>query len=117
MALRRFDEAVRESRALLTQDPEAWAPHLVLATVAARHGSSFPTLTAETHLAAVEANAPETADVYYLRGEMADRAADAIPLLDRALDLDPSHDGALLARSRRHTALKNFPAALADAAG
>ena len=115
LGLRQFDEAVRESRAVLTQDPDDWAPHLVLATVAARHGSSFPTLSVETHLAAVEENAPETADVYYLRGEMADRAAGRDPAARPRSGAGPVHDGALLARSRRHTALKNFPAALADA--
>jgi tetratricopeptide (TPR) repeat protein len=111
--LRRYPEAVQQAREILADDPNDWMGHLILALVAETH--EVPELSAEEHLQAVEDHAPETAEVFYLRGMLAESADEAIELLDQALARDPGHAEALSERSRRYVDKKNFQAALKDA--
>ena len=117
MRLARAGEAVAEARTLLTARPDDWRAHLILASAAGSSmpGSRSPEPDAAVHLAAVEADAPETAEVYFLRALMAEPVAVQLRLLDRALELDPAHVDALLERLNRYRSLKDFPAALGDA--
>jgi tetratricopeptide (TPR) repeat protein len=63
----------------------------------------------------VERLAPESADVYFLRGLLAKSASEAVELYTRALELNPAHTWALLRRGGRYLDLKNFDAAMVDA--
>jgi hypothetical protein len=109
------DQALAEARALLEDDPADWRGHLILAMLGNASPSAPRDLTSvRAHLEAVAHEAPETADVYYLRALATADAADAIGLLDRSLELDPAHGNALLERILRHAERTDFAAALAD---
>jgi tetratricopeptide (TPR) repeat protein len=117
IALAHFNEAAAEGEALLRKNPDDWAGHLILAASARGGGGAQRTrfgVSIEEHVKAVEALAPETAEAYYLRSLVADRATDALPLLNRALELDPGHAEALLARIQRFDEVHDYKAALAD---
>jgi serine/threonine protein kinase/Flp pilus assembly protein TadD len=109
-------EAVDQAERLLAQNPGDWRAHLILASTAGSRlaGMHSPALDAAAHMKIVQAHAPETADVYFLRALLAEPTSEQIRLLDRALELDPSHAEALLERINRYHRVKNFPAALAD---
>jgi serine/threonine protein kinase/Tfp pilus assembly protein PilF len=111
-------EAAGEALALLEKDPENWKAHLivVMAARSATASSTLHGLDVEEHVRALEANAPDTAEAYYARAEVTNKPQDKLRLLDRALELDPGHPEALLARCNLYRGtLKDFRAALADA--
>jgi tetratricopeptide (TPR) repeat protein len=117
MELDRGPEAVDEANALLEQNPDDWETHLILATVAKGAWDAVgavPTISAQEHVRFVESKAPETADAYYLRSLVADAPSEALELLDRAIELDPGHPGALVERVRRYEQLKDYPAAMEE---
>jgi tetratricopeptide (TPR) repeat protein len=116
LKLMRTREAVEQAEQLLVGNPNDWRAHLILASTAGSRlsGLHSPEIDPSKHMAIVEAHAPETADVYFLRALMAKTVAEQLQLLDKALELDPSHTEALLERINRHHAVKDFPAALAD---
>ena len=109
------EHALAEAQALLEDDPSDWRGHLILAMLRSTAPSALRDVTSvRAHLDAVARGAPETADVYYLRALASPDAAQAIGLLDRALELDPAHGNALLERILRHAERTDFAAALAD---
>jgi tetratricopeptide (TPR) repeat protein len=114
--LSRYPDAVGEAEALLADDPDDWRGHLILALAAGAPdlGDRVKTLSAKEHMQAVAAGAPETADAFFLQGLFEESDADALELLDRAIELDPTHADALLERCRRQIERKNFQAALLD---
>ena len=65
-------------------------------------GMHSAALDAEAHTKVVEAQAPEAADVYFLRALLAEHTGEQLRLLDRALALEPSHAEALLERINRY---------------
>ena len=110
------DRASAEAAALLAADPGDWRAHLILAMLASSGApsSARDLTTARVHLDAVARGAPDTADVHYLRALATSDADAAIALLDRALELEPAHGGALLERILRQSERVDFPACLAD---
>jgi tetratricopeptide (TPR) repeat protein len=67
------------------------------------------------HIRALEEIAPESADYYYLRYEIADGREQKLELLNRAIEIDPAHSLALL--NRMHVfknSFKDFNSALMD---
>ncbi len=116
LKLIRPQEAVDQAERLLVKNPNDWRAHLILASIAGSglSGLHVPNLDAQAHVKIVEARAPETADVYFLRALLEKRTSEQLRLLDRALALDPSHAEALLERINRYHLVKDFPAALAD---
>ncbi len=113
----RPEEALADADRLLARDANDWAAHLIKAValrgrggVEAQAGASIA-----SHLAVVEARAPETPDAFYLRALAETDPARAIALLDRAIDLDPAHGDALASRIRHRIALKHYAAAALDA--
>ena len=106
---KRYVEVIEEARAVLRADPDNWVAHMLIA-IAGKYG--VPSVDASRHLAAVEGLVPDTADAFYLRGNLADSHGEAIEWLDRALELDPGHLLALRQRAYRHGSLKNLPAAI-----
>jgi tetratricopeptide (TPR) repeat protein len=109
-------EAVEQAERLLARNPDDWRAHAILASIAGSRlsGMHSPALDARAHAKFVEAQAPETADVYFLRALLEERTSEQLRLLDRALALEPSHAEALLERINRYLLVKDFPAALAD---
>jgi serine/threonine protein kinase/tetratricopeptide (TPR) repeat protein len=103
------DRAAEEARKVLARDPTSWPAHLVLAVAGRAMGGT----SIDEHLRFVESRAGETAEAYYLRSLVAE-SREAVPLLDRAIELDPGYVQALVARINRLTALKDFRAALPD---
>ena len=69
----------------------------------------------EPHLRVVEASAPESAEAYYLRALGTKDTRRRIELLDRALDLNPGHQFASLARMNALGDLKDFELELTEA--
>jgi serine/threonine protein kinase/Flp pilus assembly protein TadD len=112
MKSNRVLDAVTEAKGLLNDDPDDWTAHLILARAA--NSIHVLGLSAEEHVRAVESMAPETAEAYYLRSLLADSSSQAVELLNRALELDPDDNEALVARINRYEALKDHPAALQD---
>jgi len=112
--LGRGQEALREGEALVMKDSSDWLGHLIIVAASDEHGVFYGG-DLEPHLEAVERQAPDTADVNYLRSIAADSARTAMEHLNRALQLDPGHTEALSARVWRNMELKDFQAALADA--
>jgi len=105
-------DAVVEARRLLEEAPEDWTAHLILARAA--NSIHVQGLDADEHIRAVESMAPETAEAYFLRSFLAGSSSQAIELLNRALELNPADNEALVERINRHEALKDHPAALQD---
>jgi tetratricopeptide (TPR) repeat protein len=108
-----FQRAADEAQGLLEQDPNDWTAHLILAVAASK--GLLSGIPADEHLKAVEVHAPATAEAHYLQAVLEDSDAEAVELLDRALELEPAHAPALYERMSRRAALKNFPAAMEDA--
>jgi tetratricopeptide (TPR) repeat protein len=114
MQLGRTREAVEIAQGLLASEPDDWTAHLILAAAAESRTDPRTTIAAGEHVRAVERLAPETAEAYYLRALMLDSSAEAVALLDRALEIDPGNVDALVERIQRRIWLKNFGAALVD---
>jgi serine/threonine protein kinase/predicted Zn-dependent protease len=113
LQLRRDEEVIAEVQTVLAENPNDWTAHAILAFVGKK--ANRPAIPVEQHLAAVERLAPESADVYYLRGILEKSNTEAVELLTRALELDPAHTWAILERNIRYQTLRNVKAAMADA--
>jgi tetratricopeptide (TPR) repeat protein len=113
----RWWDALADAREVLRQDPDNWEAHLLVAANA-RHGDLY-SIPFEEHLDATEDVSPESADADFLRGCLEvygrGRRRESIPWFTRALERDPGHVLALEARCRQYRALRDMPAALADA--
>jgi tetratricopeptide (TPR) repeat protein len=68
----------------------------------------------EEHAKAVGRFAPDTADAWFVRGLVANSAAEAVRCFDRALELDAGHYWAFSYRGAMYRLLGNYPAAIAD---
>jgi serine/threonine protein kinase/Flp pilus assembly protein TadD len=106
--LGRSAEAARDARDLIEENAGDWTAHLILAR------AGLPGTPVEEHVRFVEANAPATADAYFLRSMLADSVRDRLETLDRAIDLDAGHAEALQARIGCHIRLKDLEAAILD---
>jgi serine/threonine protein kinase/Tfp pilus assembly protein PilF len=113
MGQHRYQQAADEAQTLLASNANDWTAHLILAVAATK--GLLSGITTDEHLEAVSMNAPKTAEAYYLRAVMADSDRQAVELLHSALALEPAHASAVFERISRHVALKDFPAAMADA--
>ncbi len=118
--------------AILARDPNYWKAHLLLAYVYYRSANPGPVynppdsivrrLTKEQireklayHRMQVALRIPETAEAYFLRAATEDDHVKAISFLDKALELEPGHFGALMARAHRHAGIRQYEAMLRDA--
>lgn len=110
------EEVERQAQELLTREPDDWRGRLILAMLSS--GTSTTTgwgsEPIDKHLAFVERMAPETADAYYLRAIASTSDANAIALLDSAIELDHAHADALFERAVRHASLTEYPECLLD---
>jgi len=106
-----FVEAAGEAEGVLGRLPDDWTAHAVLAA-AARSGF-IADVDVGGHARAVERLAPASADAFYLRALLTEDSKERLRLLDRALDLDPSHLPAIAARADSLLALKDFAGAVA----
>ena len=77
--------------------------------------TTFTNFFLHVHPTKVRLRAMEFTRTFYLGGLIADTNIEAVEWLDRALELDPAHDLALIERSQRYAILRDLPAALADA--
>jgi tetratricopeptide (TPR) repeat protein/tRNA A-37 threonylcarbamoyl transferase component Bud32 len=96
-----WGEAADEARAVLDREPDNWTAHAILAGLGHWDNTGdygLPAIPIEEHRRFVEANAPETAEAYYLRSLSAESATERAALLDRALELNPGDSVALVER-------------------
>lgn len=114
----RLDEAVEQARRRLESDPDDWVAHSTLLHAALKSeflDSEKLNIPIEEHLRAVETLAPESAHIYYLRTLSAGLGTtQALPLLNRALELDPGHADALVLRINMLAHQGDFEAAILD---
>ena len=104
-------EAANDAKELLRRDPDDWTAHAVLAAA----GRVIGDVDIEEHARAVERLAPKSADAFNLRALLTEDDGERLRLLDLALEMDPSHTRALVARVNALVEWKDFPAAIATA--
>jgi tetratricopeptide (TPR) repeat protein len=105
-------ELIRVAREILAGAPDDWEAHGWLAYLGAYE--ELGDIPVQEHVAALEKNAPDTAEAWYLRGISARSIRERIRCFDRALDLDPGHALALLRRAQARGDLRDTAAAIAD---
>jgi tetratricopeptide (TPR) repeat protein len=115
---RRFRDLANIAQGVLAEHPDDWEAHGWMA-FAGQAGGAGPEdrladLPVSEHVAAVSRLAPDTADVWYLKGLIAKSHHEAVRCYDRALELDPGHAWARYGRAMAFQALCRFPDAVAD---
>jgi len=108
-----FDAAAKEAKQLLERSPDDWIAHATLAA-SARQGWILD-VDVEKEARTVERLAPQSADAFYLRAIVTEDINQRRLLVDKALELDPSHLPALLQRANDLTAWRDFAGAGATA--
>jgi tetratricopeptide (TPR) repeat protein len=125
----RMQEAADEARLVLETDPQNYAAHAILASLALypirveMHGDASVSIESyqllridpEPHLRVVEAIAPESAEAHYVRALNTTDTRQRIELLDKALDLNPSDQLASVARMIALSDLQDHELVLAEA--
>jgi serine/threonine protein kinase/Tfp pilus assembly protein PilF len=124
LGMRKLRELAELAREVLESEPENWEAHgwMAFAGKASGHPDAYfsgresglADILAEEHAEAVERLAPDSAEAWYVKGLAARTATDAVRCFDQALERDPGHAWALLARGQAHRDLCDFPAAIAD---
>jgi serine/threonine protein kinase/predicted Zn-dependent protease len=107
-------DVVQDARQRLSHEPDDWVAHLILAFAGTNDYDPDPTIDAETHVRALERLAPESAEAYFMRAQIAGGPRERLELLDRGLEISPRNARALNTRIDTRIQLKDFQSAFLD---
>jgi serine/threonine protein kinase len=112
----RLRDLANIAQRILAGHPDDWEAHAWTAFAGSGESDSdrLADIPVAEHVAAVSRLAPDTVDVWYLKGLIAVSHHEAVRCFDRALELDPGHAWARYGRAMANRTLCKFPEALAD---
>ena len=109
-------ELAKLAGAILATHPDDWEANAWLAFAGSGEDDRYrlADIPVAEHVAAVAKVAPDTRDVWYLKGLISASQHEAVRSFDRALEIDPGNVWARYGRAMAYRKLCKFPEAIAD---
>ncbi|MHC4342808.1 MAG: protein kinase domain-containing protein, partial [Planctomycetota bacterium] len=105
---------VQDTRDRLAREPDDWVSHLILAFAGSNDYDPDLSVDAPAHVRALERLAPESADAYFVRAQIAAGPLERLDLLNRSLEINPRNARALNERINALRMRKDFQSAFLD---